>query len=85
VIFAADDGTHGMEPWWSDGTTGSTVLIQDVQPGDLSSSPEGFTPHGLRIYFSAFTESDGRELWAIRRFFLRAGGPSAGTEAGHFD
>jgi ELWxxDGT repeat protein len=37
VLFFADDGVHGLEPWRSDGTAAGTSLIADVNPGAGSS------------------------------------------------
>ena len=39
AVFAADDGTHGEEPWRSDGTPAGTYLLDDVNPGRDSSDP----------------------------------------------
>jgi ELWxxDGT repeat protein len=33
LFFAASDGTHGAEPWASDGTGAGTVLVKDVNQG----------------------------------------------------
>ncbi|MCC6671854.1 MAG: hypothetical protein IT458_12400, partial [Planctomycetes bacterium] len=33
MFFPATDGTTGIEPWTSDGTTPGTVLAKDVNPG----------------------------------------------------
>jgi ELWxxDGT repeat protein len=32
ALFAADDGVHGAELWFTDGTTGGTHLAKDINP-----------------------------------------------------
>src|SRR4029079_7699442 len=44
VMFIANDGIHGTEPWVSDGTAAGTMLAADVTPGFSSSS---FVPVAL--------------------------------------
>lgn len=36
LFFWALDNVHGFEPWTTDGTTGGTMLLKDIQPGSLS-------------------------------------------------
>jgi ELWxxDGT repeat protein len=65
LYFAAADGTHGVEPWRSDGTAAGTALVQDIAPGLDNSNPSNFTLAGRHVFFGAITPQIGRELWAI--------------------
>ncbi len=42
VVFAADDGANGAEPWITDGTSGGTRLLRDINPGEAGSGASGF-------------------------------------------
>lgn len=71
VLFAADDGLIGREPWITDGTAAGTRLLRDVNPGaggpagdPLGSSPGPFVPLGARAWFAADDGISGRELWS---------------------
>ncbi len=39
LLFFAEDGVHGSEPWLSDGTEALTVMLKDVCKGSCSSEP----------------------------------------------
>ena len=63
--FAGTDDLHGTELWSTDGTAEGTKLVADVNPGPASSNPVEFTKMGNTLYFSAFTDATGAELWAL--------------------
>jgi ELWxxDGT repeat protein len=76
VFFVGVDSDHGAELWKTDGTAAGTVLVKDIEPGpgsspDTAFDPADFTTFQGRLYFTAYTSSQGRELWS-----------SDGTEAG---
>jgi ELWxxDGT repeat protein len=43
LFFVANDGTHGREPWISDGSAAGTRIIDDVRPGPRNSHAGEFT------------------------------------------
>ncbi len=70
LMFAADDGTTGVEPWRLDATTATPTLRRaaDVNPGSASSSPRAFTqtsPLTADVVFVAENLTTGREPWKI--------------------
>ena len=72
VVFPADDGMTGQEPWVSDGTAAGTVPLGDLQPGALGSEPLWITTAAGQTFFTADDGVHGRELWATN-------GTAAGT------
>jgi ELWxxDGT repeat protein len=75
LVFLADDGEHGVEPWSSDGTAAGTALLRDVAPGPASSQssyPASLTVAGGKVFFQATDGAGGFELW-------ESDGTAAGT------
>lgn len=60
--FTATDGTIGVELWETDGTTAGTVLVADLSPGTVSSSPKHFFHDDSGVFFFA-GPSFGEQLW----------------------
>jgi ELWxxDGT repeat protein len=71
LAFTWNDGSHGIELWFTDGTPAGTRLVRDIRPGVAGSNPHGLTAVGGRVFFAADDGAHGDELWV-----------SDGTEAG---
>jgi len=72
LVFPADDGAHGWEPWATDGTAAGTALLADLEPGSGDSFPTELTPFDGALFFRAGPSATGWELF-------RTDGTSAGT------
>jgi ELWxxDGT repeat protein len=58
LVFYANDGVHGAEPWTSDGTDAGTVLLADLYPGGAGSGTGSLDVPPIlsgRLIFGALT------------------------------
>lgn len=53
LYFPADDGTHGDELWSDNAATGTTQLVDDINPGAAGSDPTQLTTWNNQVYFAA--------------------------------
>ncbi|MFC1742681.1 ELWxxDGT repeat protein [Candidatus Riflebacteria bacterium] len=72
VYFTADDGTNGEELWRSDGTSGNTTMVKNIDGGAGNSNPFDGVVFDGNLYFSADDGTNGEELW-------KSDGTSGGT------
>ena len=64
LVFSANDGLVGTEPWISDGTPGGTQLLAEVEPQSQSANVGDFVEMGDNLYFRAYDRSLGCEIWS---------------------
>lgn len=81
LAFAANDGVHGLEPWYAQADGTGVRLLGDVAPGITSSSPAEFLAVDSRLFFAATTRSAGREVWVAT--LGNAGAPGLVPANGH--
>jgi len=66
LFLSASDGVHGYELWKSDGTAAGTVMVQDLNPGNASSSPGfGGVASGNTLVFSATDNAASTNLYRV--------------------
>ncbi len=65
LLFAADDGLTGLEPWRTDGTAAGTRQVGDINAGRDASSPGPFTTIRNLVMTGANDGVHGYEPWAI--------------------
>ena len=58
-----DETRSGHELWRTDGTVEGTTRVEDINPGEKSSSPSDMASFGSYLYFAATSFEHGRELW----------------------
>ncbi len=63
IYFQATDGIAGYELWKTDGTSGGTTLVKDIQTGSSSSSPSGIFASPTNLFFTANDGTAGIEVW----------------------
>jgi len=64
IIVEASDGTHGLEPWFSDGTDAGTRLIGDVFPGSQGSTlGRPASMNGAGYFMATSSAQHGYALW----------------------
>jgi ELWxxDGT repeat protein len=76
LVFTSTDATHGIELWFSDGTSGGTVFLKDILPGTatqfLNNQPANLTTVGNTVFFQDGDGKGGIDLW-------KTDGTGAGT------
>jgi large repetitive protein len=63
-FFTANDGTHGVELWVSNGTAAGTSLVKDINPGGTGSFPTNLTNLNGTLFFNANDGTHGVQIWA---------------------
>lgn len=64
-LFFQAQTDDGFELWASDGTAEGTQQVRDIAPGPDGSTPSGFTELAGKLYFNAYDETGGSELWVV--------------------
>ncbi|HEU4418667.1 MAG TPA: ELWxxDGT repeat protein, partial [Planctomycetota bacterium] len=62
LLFSADNGVNGREPWITDGTPAGTSMLAELAAGSASSTPLHFASAGSTFYCDAALGASGRTL-----------------------
>lgn len=65
MFLRAEDEEHGLELWKTDGTSGGTVMVKDINAGPGSSLDGSFSYFytASHLFFTADDGTTGNELW----------------------
>lgn len=63
VYFTANNGTHGLELWRTDGTEANTAQFMDLRTGAASSVPSSFFVANGKLFFNATASNGSRGLY----------------------
>lgn len=62
VYFGGDDGTTGMQLYQHNKANGTQMVTFNINPS-ATSFPNSFITYGKNLYFAAYTDTKGIELW----------------------
>ena len=65
IYVTTDSSNTGFELWHTDGTAEGTVMLSDLCQGACGSEPANFFRSDTTLFFSAYDDTHGRELWSI--------------------
>jgi ELWxxDGT repeat protein len=63
VLFPGNDGIHGDELWRTNGTTDSTFMVIDLDPGNEGYCPQNKVVFKNKIYYKGNDGKAGIEFW----------------------
>ena len=65
IIVTASDGFTGNEPYIAGPTSATFSLLKNIAPDLGYSDPQSLTNVNGTLYFTAFSDATGRELWKV--------------------